>query len=511
MTAIVDPADPDQTVNSGALSGKTSRAGMWAIGGKLVGKVIDLATFVVLSNYLTPHDLGLVAIAMTAVFVIEAVLDLPIAAALIRIKEPDETLYQTALTLGLLRGIGIALLLAGLAWPIAYFYREPLLVPVVLVLSLAPALRGLMSPKMIIFARRFDFTKDFAIDIVAKSAAFLVAFTMVSVYGSYWAIAAATVTTPFVMVILSYMIAPMRPILSLMAWPQLSNTIGWNSLAQIVSAVNWQLDRILLPRFISISDFGKFAVATDLSAVPHQTLSQPLVRPLIAAFASVEPGDPMRQVYRKASGVYFLLVAPIFLLIGVTATPLLKTMIGTEWMDAGWILSWLVFNAILTLPGNLIYPLAIRLDLSRFIAIRMVVEFAVRLPLTGIGIWAYGITGALASQTVTAIVVLCVTAWSVHKMIGLSVWQFVTAFARPAIGVIACLAASYLLYNHVSLTGEELYDNLRHAGVVVTLTTLYLLTTMILWLVAGRPDGAERAIARMMSRRLGAVLANRPE
>lgn len=507
MTVAVNPIKPAQTVqptqivSSGTLSHRTSRASLWAIGGKLLGKLIDLATFVVLSHFLTPHDLGLVAIAMTAIFVIEAVLDLPIAAALIRIKEPDEALFQTALTLGVLRGIAIAVILAGLSWPIAQFYNEPRLLPVVLVLSLAPVLRGLLSPKMIIYARNFDFTKDFIVDICAKTTAFVVAFFMASAYGSYWSIAAATVTAPFVMLVVSYAIAPMRPAWNLKAWPLLANMIGWNSLAQIVSALNWQLDRILLPRFISISDFGKFAVATDLCAVPHQTLSQPIIRPLMAAFATVEPGEAMRDLYRKASAAYALLVAPVFLIIALVATPLLNTMLGPQWMDAGWILSWLALNSILALPGNLIYPLAMRLDQTRFIAMKTGAEFLVRLPLTGIGIWLFGVTGALASQTVTAIIILGVSAWSVRMMTGLSAYRFLTAFARPALAVVLCLAAIYCLQPVLTLSGESLQDNLRYIAAAGAMLGLYLATIGALWLLAGRPDGAETIFARLIVKR----------
>lgn len=501
MTVAVNPVETTQTTPSATLSRRTSRASLWAIGGKLLGKLIDLATFVVLSHYLTPHDLGLVAIAMTAIFVIEAVLDLPIAAALIRVKEPDEALFQTALTLGVLRGISIAVLLAGLSWPIAQFYDEARLLPVVLVLSLAPVLRGLLSPKMIIFARNFDFTKDFVVDICAKSCAFFVAFITASAYGSYWAIAAATVTAPLVMLVVSYIVAPMRPVWNLSAWPVLANMVGWNSVAQIVSALNWQLDRILLPRFISIADFGKFAVATDLAAVPHQTLSQPIIRPLMAAFATVEPGRDMRDLYKKASAAYFLLVAPVFLTIALVATPLLSTMLGSQWMDAGWILSWLALNAILALPGNLIYPLAMRLDMTRFIALKMGAEFLIRLPLTGFGIWLWGVTGALASQTVTAILILGVSAWSVRMMTGLTACSFLAVFARPVIALVLCIAVIYGLQDALALSGDNFHDNLRYIAATSLMLGLYVALTGVLWLVAGRPDGAENIFVRLITKR----------
>jgi hypothetical protein len=75
-----------------------------------------------------PGDLGLVATAMTTIVIIEAILDLPIAPAL-------------------LRGVVIAPLLRGLGWPVAWFYGHPQLVLVIAILSLVPIMKGLANPR----------------------------------------------------------------------------------------------------------------------------------------------------------------------------------------------------------------------------------------------------------------------------------------------------------------------------------------------------------------------------
>src|ERR1700712_1950291 len=101
-----------------SLSERTARASIWTVGSKLVSKAIDLVTLLCLARMLGPADFGLVAMAMTSVLITEAIFELPLGIALIRIPEPELTsgMYDTALTLGLIRGVVISVTLCALAY-----------------------------------------------------------------------------------------------------------------------------------------------------------------------------------------------------------------------------------------------------------------------------------------------------------------------------------------------------------------------------------------------------------
>lgn len=128
------------------IASKAVGAGAWTVGTRLIAKLIDLAMLLCLARFLGPAEFGLVATAMAVVFIVEALFELPMAAALIRLPELTPAMLHTAFTLSLLRGIVIALLLLTLAWPLAAFNGEPKLTSLLAVLALAPALRGLVSP-----------------------------------------------------------------------------------------------------------------------------------------------------------------------------------------------------------------------------------------------------------------------------------------------------------------------------------------------------------------------------
>ena len=161
------------------------------VGARLVSRVIDLATMLILAHILLPKDFGLVAIAMSVIYIIEAALELPVSQALVRLQAIEPAHYDTAFTLSLLRGLALGLIVCAVSWPFAKFYSDLRLLPLVCLLSIAPAARGLVSPRLADFSRDLDFSPDFTMEIFGKVAACLIAIIFGLTTRSYWAIAAA--------------------------------------------------------------------------------------------------------------------------------------------------------------------------------------------------------------------------------------------------------------------------------------------------------------------------------
>ena len=120
-----------------AFGHRAFNAGVWSIASRIAAKVIDLCTLLTLARLVGPDDFGLVAIAMTAVFVVEALFELPVAATLIRFDVLTPDRLHTAFTLGLLRGLVVAAMLVLVSLPLAAFCGEPRLIPLLAVLSIA--------------------------------------------------------------------------------------------------------------------------------------------------------------------------------------------------------------------------------------------------------------------------------------------------------------------------------------------------------------------------------------
>ncbi|MDT3376698.1 lipopolysaccharide biosynthesis protein [Labrys neptuniae] len=484
----------------GALSKQTAKAGAWTAGARLAGKSVDFVALIVLARFLGPSDFGLVAMAMTLIFIVEAVMELPLGAAMLRVPEPTAEVYNTAFTLGALRGLIIAGFFILCAWPISFFYGEPRLVPLVMSLALAPAMRGCVSPMLVEFNRRMDFRRQAGLDITSKTIAVTTAIIVAILTRSYWSIALGTILVAFVALVGSYWLAPMRPRLTLKAWPVFADILTWNLMSQILSAINWQADRFILPRFIPPAAFGRYVMANDLSSLPFQVLAAPLGTPLNVAFVNAHQNGGLRNSYLKASVGIFLLMAPILCFGAIMAEHLIHVFLGPQWAEAAPILTGIALACIGSIPALPMAPLAVSLNKSRQITFRNLVEFAVRVPLTIAGILCFGVMGAIAAKALATLAVLVSTMMAVKSMIGLSYRAQLAAFVGPC----AALVISALFLVYVSTLFQDSTDIVMNlvrigaAGAVYLVTYVGSVYLMARWF--GDAVGLTGLVDQLMSR-----------
>ena len=100
---------------SGKISTKTAKASAWLLSAFIIMKGVDFILLLLLARILTPQDFALIALAMIFVQITEAVLEMPISQALIRVPEMNRSMLDTGFTLSLLRALIIAVVLAALA------------------------------------------------------------------------------------------------------------------------------------------------------------------------------------------------------------------------------------------------------------------------------------------------------------------------------------------------------------------------------------------------------------
>ncbi len=71
---------------------------------------------------------------------------------------------------------------------------------------------------------------------------------------------------------------------------------------------------------------------------------------------------------------------------------------GDKWTFAAPVFQGLCIVSILTLPSAIMPPLAMVMDQTRLVALRMFVEFALRAPVTVLLVIKFGLEGAIAAR-----------------------------------------------------------------------------------------------------------------
>jgi O-antigen/teichoic acid export membrane protein len=466
------------------------------VGARLVSRVIDLATMLVLAHILLPKDFGLVAIAMTVIYIIEAALELPVSQALVRLQVIEPAHYDTAFTLSLLRGLALGLIVCAVSWPFAKFYADPRLLPLVCMLSVAPAARGLVSPRLADFSKNLDFSPDFTIEIVGKVAAFVIAITLGLTTRSYWAIAAATVVAPVGGTATSYVLAPYRPRLSLTALSAFSGFLGWISAAQLVNAFNWQTDRLLLGKLTSKAELGLFTTANDFATIPVMALLGPILRPLLSAFSLMkeEPGR-LIQSYQRSATAMVTLGLPILIGESLLAYPLVRLMFGQHWLGSAPLLRWLSVSLVPTLFAMPLGPLVMSFNRTQIFFKRNLFEVCVKLPLVVFGAVKYGFMGVVVARCISEAMTVFFCMIIVRRLIGLPIRTQLLGPWRSIVSVTAMALVVGLL--SPALTAADSFPALAAGLLLVAVlgASTYCVVLGSLWAASGSPAGLEAMIA----------------
>jgi PST family polysaccharide transporter len=482
------------------LGHKTAISGSLMVFARLISRVIDLLIMLVLARLLSPSDFGLVAIAMIVVLVTEAALELPLSQALVRLPIIQRSYYDTAFTLSLLRGLLLCVIICACAVPFAHFYKHPGLAPLICALSIAPAARGLLNPRMAQFAKDLNFKYEFVFELAGKSSALILGTTTAILTRSYWSIAICTIAAPLVTTLLSYCVKPFRPRLTLSDWRVFVDFLGWISLSQVIMAINWQSDQLLLGRLMSPTQLGLFSNANNVSSIPSLAIFAPIQRPLLSAFAMVkhEPAR-LQRVFQNAFTGIVAVGLPLMAWESMQAGPLVHLLLGDKWLGAIFMLHWLAISLIPTFFGIAITPLSMAMDQTKQLAWRNFVQFCFKLPSVIIGALLFGFAGVVAARIIseTAGAIYCMMI--ARRLLDITVTsQFVNCWRCI---VSACVMTGVLnLYTQLPNFGESSLMLVLTLGVTgIISAAVYSGTLLLLWLAAGKPSGVEATALRMLS------------
>lgn len=481
-----------------------ANAGFWSVGGKLASRLFDLATLVILTAILEPADFGLVAKAMTVVLIVEMITLIPVETPILRVKDPPQSLYDTAFTINVLRACLIGVMLVGLSWPLALYFKDPRLESLMWCLALAPALRGCTSPKLAEFTRRYDMRPEAAMDIASKLISMLLVTLVAMMTGSYWAIVVGTVTTSLVLNVLSYVFAPFRPALTLRHWHEFRDIVTWVTLSQTLQAVNWQLDNVILGRFLGNDLFGRYAIAKQLTDIPFQALAVPVSRPMVAAFSAAgDPGELRRLWLIYSSGMLFS-VGPIMVALSILSGDVVYVLLGPGWEGADLYLSLLLLSTLPTLPLIPLNPLAVATFNARLVARRIFVQFLVSIPAMILGAYSAGILGVIAARATIEISMFVYISAVVRDQLSIPLARQFATHWRSLVGF-AFLAVFLWLVRDLGapLTdGSRVLTALRLFVLSLPCLIGYVVVCLVLWLMAGRPDAAESFLFRIVPKKL---------
>ena len=478
---------------------KLSRGSFWITGSRIASNGLSAVSVFILARYLDPSAFGLVLIGTSVAAVLTAATELSTSNALIALSCPSKNHYDSAWTLGVIRGLFLASGVAVFAPYVAEMYGDPRLVEVLTSMGLLPLVSSLRSPYLARLERDLVFHQIFYMDLVFSVTTFITSILIAVMTGSYWSLIAGTILGTGAATLASFVLAPYRPHFSLRSWKELIGFSAWVSVAQLVSTLNYRFDQLIVGWYLGKVELGLYAVGGRIAQLPGREATRPLVSTLFAAYSTVrEDRVRLEGMYRRSQNFIAAVAFPVSAFTAIIADSLVRCLMGDQWSEVVMVIQVLAVVVMLETFGSLVEPLALSSGQQRALVLREAQKITLRIPLLIAGTLAGGFQGLIYARALAGVLCVFIDMSIVRRILDLGLpkqffdsWRVIVSTAVMAIGL--------SLMKLIVFSPSGLLDFFGWlAMLIVSGGMMYIASILFLWERCGRPDGAEHDFVRLL-------------
>jgi O-antigen/teichoic acid export membrane protein len=345
MRAAASALKPDSLKwTSSGRTGIALRGGVWVITGYISTQLLrTAATLILARHFLGPDAFGVVSLVGVFLAGLSMFSELGIMTNIVQHPRGDDAEFlRTAFSIQAGRGLAIWIGAIIAAYPLALFYEQPELFPLLIVAGFSEMIRGLTSVRVWTLSRHMKLREVTLLSLASETAAFVASVLWAVVSPTAWALVAGTIAGTVIYTGGSHLIGTPRVTFGWdrLAAKDIAHFGGWISLATAMHFVGSQGERLILGKFITPEALGCFSLAVMISSVPGRGISQLLTNiylPMISATARTSRAAIVQEVRR----VFFaigLVTAAGFLIFG---KPLVNGLLSPKYQMAGWMLQLL--------------------------------------------------------------------------------------------------------------------------------------------------------------------------
>ena len=250
------------------------KGSMWMIAMRWAIRSIGLVSTAILARLLTPADFGLIAMAMLFIGLLEVFSSFGVDLALIRDHKANREHYDTAWTFKLIQGVALAVIMVFAAPYLALYFHETKVVNVIRVLAVATLVSGFQNIGIVAFRKELDFASEFKYMVYVKLISFIVTIIFAFYFKNYWALVLGVLASKFANVILSFVMHPFRPKVSLKKAGVLWHFSKWMVVLDFGVFITGKIDEILIGGMKSTVDLGFYNVGSDLTSMTSNEIGR---------------------------------------------------------------------------------------------------------------------------------------------------------------------------------------------------------------------------------------------
>lgn len=310
--------------------------------------VFQFAASIIIARLLKPYEMGVFSIALATIGILSVIQSLSLNNLLVRERELDERLLATAFTVNLLIAAALSLLIAGAAFLGNYFFNEPGVRSVLLVLAVTPLIGAFSFLAGAMLEREGNF-RAIAIfksggALVSGGSAVLLAYQGYSYMSLAYGQLIGSIVMGAVVGIVGRRYLIFR--LSLSHW-RMVTSFGAQMLAIAgVLRISRSLADVMLGKIQGLGILGLYSRANNVHNMLWENLLFVITRVVFIDFAGFErQGGHIRERYLRVIEIITALLWPAFGGLAILSLPLIRALYGPNWNEAALPLSILCIGS----------------------------------------------------------------------------------------------------------------------------------------------------------------------
>ena len=337
--------DPDAPTNSD-LSGpgrrddlrkRSVRGGAITVTAEGFKFALVLASTAILARILTPADFGLVAMVATVTNFVARFKDLGLSMSTVQRAEINHRQVSTLFWINAGFGLLVTILTALLAPAVAWFYGDPRLTRITIVLAFAFIFGGLSVQHQALLRRQMSFGRLAAVQLASTLVGIAAGIAGAYFGAGYWALVIMQLTTALIGMAGMWIVCswrPGRPVRDADVGSMLA--FGGNlTAANLLGYVTRNLDNVLIGWKWGTDALGLYSKAYHLLMLPIRQFNTPVTAVALPVLSSLQSDpDQYRLYYKKGIQLLTTFGMPLVAFTFVDADKVILLLLGDKWTEA---------------------------------------------------------------------------------------------------------------------------------------------------------------------------------
>lgn len=344
----------------------------WTAAATVGRTVLQIVQVAILARLLAPQDFGLMAIVMAILAFMQMFVDFGVSSAIIHRQRITAGQFSSLYWLNILGGCLLCAVMLGLAAPLAVFFGDPRLQPLLAIASSSFVIASIGQQLRVKAEKDLNFKSLAKIELIASFSGLLVAVAIAVRGGGVYALIGGALAS--------------ATVVSALAWAVLSD--GWRPQGRlnlreirpflgfggyvlgngVINTVNSQADILLGGRVLDAGSLGSFSIPRDFCLRIAGAINPIVTRVGFPLMAKVQDERRnLRKLYSRTLRMTASVNAPVYLAIAVFAPELVMVLLGDQWEASIPLLRilalWGLVRSTISPVGSLLYG-AGRADLS---------------------------------------------------------------------------------------------------------------------------------------------------